>query len=134
MYSERTRIFEVFVNPFTRDWPTGNHWNLVTTPAKPGSYQLPSDRRTTKVGRGFLRPSIIHIQYIRKNGVRNNVKRNNNCIRNCFWNTDYFMVLFFVEDRKRRQEKRFAKKWEKMIFWHIVKSKKIRSKANGKER
>ncbi len=46
---------------------------LVTTPAKPGSYQLPSDRRITncsgsdclqhsfpdgKPGRGFLRPSI----------------------------------------------------------------------------
>ena len=30
--------------------------NLVTTPAKPGSYQLPSDRRANKFDRGF--PSV----------------------------------------------------------------------------
>ena len=68
------------------DWPTDNHWNLVTTPAKPGSYQ----RLAAASSRGQIRLAGLTLSlYPLLRGLPlRNILCNNFC---CCWHLPAFL-------------------------------------------
>ena len=69
----------------------------------------------------------------KKDGVRNNVKRNNNCIRNCFWNTDYFIDGRETASASGASERKLAASWF-YFSWKIEKEEKEKKKNEDKKK